>query len=186
MPVKIFSRYNTEAAVLPRPRISFDPKKKADQSMTNQADMDAADINKIMARYEKTGVLVDPSGVERKPTYGDFTEIKNYHQMLCSIRNVERSFNLLPAQTRNRFDNDPQKLIDFLEDPKNDKEAVKLGFKNADVLLTALADDGVTRISAEARAILDKKAADARAILDKKAADAAASAAGASGTGTVK
>jgi phage internal scaffolding protein len=118
--------------------------------------MDAADINKIMERFEKTGVIIDPTGQERKPMYGDFTEIKDYHTQLSAIRNVERAFGLLPANVRNRFNNDPQTLINWLEDPKNNKEAVDLGLKSYDVLLTSFADDGVTRITQEERDNRDK------------------------------
>lgn len=168
--VKIQTRYDYESHS--RPRIVFDPKK--DKSLTNQADMEAADINKIMARYEKTGVLVDPLVGERKPTYGDFTHVKSYHETLGAIRRAEQAFNLLPAGVRNRFYNDPQQLIDFLEDPENDEEAVKLGLKDPEVLLTALADDGKTRITADERAALDAAKA-------KKEAAAAAAAAPASG-----
>lgn len=138
----------------PSPGILFDPKK--DKLITQQSDMDSADINKIMARYEKTGVLIDPNLGERKPTYGDFTEIKDYHEMMVGIKNVERAFNLLPANTRSRFNNDPQVLIDFLEDPANDKEAVKLGLKSNKVLMTALDLDEKTPTTVEARAELDK------------------------------
>lgn len=159
MTVAIQNRYDYKSHS--RPKVFFD--KKRDKSLTNQADMDAADINKIMARYEKTGVLIDPLGVERKPTYGDFTEIKSYHETLSAVRRAEQAFSLLPAVIRNRFDNDLQELINFLEDPKNDKEAVDLGLKDHDVLLTALADDGVTRILPSERASLDAKKAAAAA-----------------------
>jgi phage internal scaffolding protein len=36
----------------------------------------------------------------------------------------------LPAQIRSRFDNDPAKLIDFLENEQNHDEAIKLGLVN--------------------------------------------------------
>lgn len=164
--VNIKTKYDYENHI--HPGIHFG---KDDRSMTNQADMDAADINKIMARFEKTGVLIDGSGIERQPMHGDFSEVRDYHGMLIAVREAERRFYLYPAAIRNRFDNDPQKLIDFMEDPKNDKEAVKLGLKDRSVLKTALADDGVTRITPEERENLDKLAA-------------AKAAAGASGTGT--
>lgn len=125
---KIVTKYDYENRV--SPGILFNPKTvQADRSMTNQADMDAADINKIMAKYEKTGVLIDPLGVMRQPVYGDFTEITDYHQMMISVRNVERAFGTLPAKIKNRFENDPQKLIDFLEDRNNDREAIELGLR---------------------------------------------------------
>ena len=37
-------------------------------SLTNQADTPSCDLNLMFARYEKTGVLVDPlSGISRTP-----------------------------------------------------------------------------------------------------------------------
>lgn len=133
MPIKIITKYAYDNHV--HPGINFSPKTvPADRSLTNQADMDAADINKIMARYEKTGVLIDPLGVERKPMYGDFTEIKTYHETLSAVRRAETAFGKLSAKVRNRFDNDPQKLIDFLEDPENNREAVELGLKDKSFL----------------------------------------------------
>lgn len=153
MPItKIRTKYDHEDR--PSPGIFFDPKK--DKSLIQQSDMDSADINKIMARYEKTGVLIDANLSERKPMYGDFTEIKDYHQMLSGIRNVERAFELLPAKIRNRFENDPQQLIDFLENPENNKEAVELGLKDRRILYTALDLDEKSPVTPEERALMDK------------------------------
>lgn len=125
--MQIHNRY--DYSTLPHPKVEFDAKK--DKSLTNQADMDSADINKIMSRYEKTGQIIDTSGVERKPMYGDFTEVKDFHTTLSAVRRAETAFAQLPANVRNRFDNDPQQLIDFLDKPENDDEAVKLGLKEA-------------------------------------------------------
>lgn len=144
-------------------------------SLTNQSDADACDINKMFARFEKTGVLVDPtSGVSRTPVYGDFSGVSDFHDMQSRIAHAKQAFECLPASVRNRFDNDVQKLTEFLADPKNDSESVKLGLKDASVLLTALADDGVTKITQADRDRIDAE----------KAAAAKAAAGGASGTGT--
>lgn len=129
---KIVSRYDYEAQKLVAPVVFFDPKDPKSKSVTNQSDLDSTDINKIMARYEKTGLLTDEiTGLTRKPMYGDFTSVSNFYDLQVKIKNVERAFGLLPAPVRSRFDNDPQKLINFLADSKNDGEAVKLGLKNA-------------------------------------------------------
>lgn len=182
--VKVKSRY--AYADQDRPAVSFEARKDAKGrvlnpevlSLTNQADAEACDINVIFARYEKTGLLVDPaSGLSRTPVFGDFSNVGDYHSMKCRIAYVEQAFACYPAKLRNRFGNDVQKLVDFLLDVKNDKEAVELGLKDRSVLLTALADDGVTRITPEDRAQLDRDNA-------AKAAAAAAAAASASGTGT--
>lgn len=165
--ITINTKYDYEAHQKNSPGVNFDPKKNNnDRSLTNQADMDSADINKIMSRFEKTGLLGDGL-TARQPIYGDFTEVKDYHQMLIAVKNVERAFNTLTANVRNRFDNDPQKLINFLEDPKNNAEAVELGLMDKSVLFSALADDGVTRITPEERKNRD----------DQKIAEAAAKAA---------
>lgn len=133
MPIpKIVTQYEYEK--FEKPGVDFPASDKLSKSKTIQSDMDAADINKVMARYEKTGVIIDPAGIERKPVYGDFTEIKDYHTQLSAIRNVERAFDQLPAKIRNRFKNDPQTLIDFLEDSNNDREAVELGLKDQSIL----------------------------------------------------
>lgn len=150
MPVKIITRYDYESRASIASGLHFDPKK--DKSLTNQADMENADINNIMSRFEKTGFI---PGTERQPMYGDFSEVKDYHTQLSAVRRAETAFNQLPASIRNRFDNDPQKLIDFLEDAKNNKEAVVLGLMDKSVLLTHLDLDGKTKITAEERAVID-------------------------------
>jgi len=155
----IHTRY--DYSTLPKPRVDFDAKK--DKSLTNQADMDAADINKIMAKFEKTGVIIDQSGIERKPMYGDFSEVPNYHEALSAVRRTETAFNQLPVSIRNRFNNDPQEILNFLEDPKNDEEAVKWGLKDPDVLLTHIHPDGKTRISKQDFETHQKLAAEASA-----------------------
>lgn len=122
---KIITRYDYENHE--KPGVYFDPKK--DKSLTNQGDLESTDINKIMSRYEKTGSITDLLGTSRQPMYGDFTEVKDYHTTLSAIRRTEQAFAQLPANVRNRFNNDPEALIKFLDDPKNDEEAGKLGLK---------------------------------------------------------
>lgn len=148
-------------------------------SLTNQADSEACDINVIFEKFEKTGLLVDPdTGVSRTPVYGDFSDVGDYYAMKSRIAAAEQRFMLFPASIRNRFNNDVQSIMDFLADSQNDEEAVKLGLKDYSVLLTELADDGVTKISKKDRQNLDVEKARAA----EKAARAAQ--AGASGTGT--
>jgi len=87
-----------------------------------------ADINNIMSRYQKTGVLVDPLRINpnRRPNFGDFSDICDLASMISRIRDVETSFRVLPASVREKFDNEPAKLLDFIADPANLKEAIEL------------------------------------------------------------
>lgn len=131
--VKIATMYDYDSQE--KPKVNFDPSDKNSRSVTNQSDKDSTDINLIMKRYEKTGLITDLiTGNNRQPMYGDFTEVSNFHEMQSKIARVTQAFEALPASTRSKFNNDPAVLVDFLADPKNDAEAVKLGLKDASVL----------------------------------------------------
>jgi len=129
---KIVTQYEYEK--FEKPEVNFSPSDKNSKSKTIQSDMDAADINKIMARFEKTGVFIDAQGVERKPMFGDFSEVADYHTQLSAIRRVDAAFLALPAEVRNRFDNDAEKLLRFLENPANKNEAIKLGLIEPEII----------------------------------------------------
>ena len=101
------------------------------ESRTEQAHRDEVDINKIVARYQRTGVLPVRSGVAQ---FGDFSQIGDYHEALDQVMVAERMFHELPSGVRRRFANDPGKLIQFLSDPGNLAEAVSLGLVSADAL----------------------------------------------------
>lgn len=93
--------------------------------MTIQSEKDSCDINLIVAKYKKTGLMTnwrkDP------PRYGDFSSSVDYHDSLLRAQNAQDDFMLLPASIRTRFNNDPGELIDFLSDSNNRAEAIELG-----------------------------------------------------------
>jgi len=94
-------------------------------SLTIQSERDKCDLNIIKAIYEKTGVMNNVRTDE--PRYGDFTSSRDYHDLLFRAQQAEDDFMLLDAHIRARFNNDPGLLLDFVNDPKNRLEAVKLG-----------------------------------------------------------
>lgn len=94
-------------------------------SLTIQAEKDSCDVNLIVAKYAKTGVMGNVR--TDQPMYGDFSSAVDYHDALIKIQEAEESFMSLPANVRKRFENDPGKLIDFLQDVKNREEAISLG-----------------------------------------------------------
>lgn len=96
-----------------------------DPSMTQQQFADECDINHIMKRYEKTGEIVHRNS--KQGVYADFSEIKNYHEMMDQVLYAQEAFLTLPAKIRARFRNDPGQLLSFLDDSKNLKEAEELG-----------------------------------------------------------
>lgn len=101
-----------------------------DQSKTKQSFAKEADINNIMGKYTQTGILVDPLVPRtRKPMYGDFSEMPNLHTIKCNIKKLEESFETLPSKLRDRFENSVENLLNFMANPENTDECVKLGLK---------------------------------------------------------
>jgi phage internal scaffolding protein len=95
-----------------------------DATRTQQHFKDETDINNILRQFNITGQLPTKA---MSPRYGDFTGVGDYHSALNQVIAAEGEFMTLPAQLRARFDNDPQELIEFLNNPENKDEAIKLG-----------------------------------------------------------
>lgn len=94
-----------------------------DKSLAQQQFKDETDINVLFGRYLETGEMPQIDGL----TYGDFTGIFNYQDAQQRVLDAQQAFSQLPAKVKNRFDNNPQKLIDFLNDPDNREEAILYG-----------------------------------------------------------
>lgn len=108
-----------------RSRINFDRKEKKSQSRTQQQFRKDADINNIMAKYQKTGQIDYLS--RRQPMYADFANLGDFHQNMTLVARAKQSFAELPARIRDRFNNDPAALLKFIENPNNKAEAIELG-----------------------------------------------------------
>lgn len=94
-------------------------------TLTKQAFKDECDINVIMARYEKTGIL--PNMNPREPRFGDFTSVSDYHNACNRVIAAQQAFDDLPAEVRARFENDPGQLLAALQDPSRKEELTQLG-----------------------------------------------------------
>ena len=92
---------------------------------TKQAFKDECDINNILKRYEKTGVL--PDLIKSNPKYGDFSSALTYQESLNTVLHAQEQFEALGSRVRERFNNDPVKFLEFTSDPSNIEEMVKLG-----------------------------------------------------------
>ena len=103
-----------------------------DKSLTQQSHLKRANINHIMKNYEKTGLLPVTTA---KPVYGD-TPVGDYHSALNLIREAEQTFMQVPAEIRAKFDNDAGKFLDFVNNPENEEELIKLGLAEAKAIVT--------------------------------------------------
>jgi len=98
-----------------------------DASLAQQHFKDECDINNILRQFNITGLLPE---APLSPRYGDFTGVVDYHSALNQVIAAEDEFMSLPATLRARFENDPARLIEFLNNPQNKDEAVSLGLVN--------------------------------------------------------
>jgi len=94
-------------------------------SMAKQSMKDECDINLIMAKFQKTGLIehVKTYGM----SYGDMPDLPEFVDAMNLITDANSMFAELPATVRNRFKNDPKEFLDFVSDDDNRNELVELG-----------------------------------------------------------
>lgn len=100
-------------------------------SLAQQQFKDECDINNILRQFNITGLLPESP---LSPRYGDFTGIKDYQSALNAVMAAEEGFMTLPAETRAMFGNDPEQLINFLDNPANKDQAIKLGLIDGKII----------------------------------------------------
>lgn len=144
--MKFNSRYSVTGE---KPGIKFDQ-----PSQTLQSFKDDADINCIIARFENTGVLVDPTvPVSRTPQFGDYSDMPSYQEAQNVIVAANNAFNDLSAKIRERFGNDPAAYFDFVQSLKEGSddyaEAIRLGIIDKPLDRTSEVPSGSVESSGE-------------------------------------
>lgn len=95
-------------------------------SRTQQQFKDECDVNNILRNYVNTGILTHTAATP--PQFGDYSEMPtDYGEALALIERSREEFAGLPSEVRKRFDNNPLRLVQFLQDSNNREEAEKLG-----------------------------------------------------------
>jgi len=95
-----------------------------DASLTQQQFKEEADINTIVDRFLRSGVLPTPVNM---PQYVDFEGVFDYQTAMNTIRAADENFMRLDARVRARFNNSPQEFLEFFANPDNTEEAIRLG-----------------------------------------------------------
>ena len=114
-----------------------------DPSLAEQSMAEETDINLLIKRF---GIGYEMPSDLRLPQYGDFTGINDFHTAVNRIAVANENFELLHADIRDRFQNDPGKFVDFAVDPKNKDEMIKMGLLKArEAPRDHMGDDGVVR-----------------------------------------
>lgn len=93
-------------------------------SMTKQAHKDECDINHILQKYRKTGLI---SHYMEGGTYQDLPSGLEFHQAMNLMLSAERTFEQMPSHIRRRFNNDAATFLSFCENPENLEEMYDLG-----------------------------------------------------------
>ena len=89
------------------------------ETRTQQQYQKMCDINEIMKKYKRVNMKqLAQLPVSTTGVYGDFTKIGDYHDALNKVVAAEQAFMGLDSGLRARFQNDPGKLIKFLNDKK--------------------------------------------------------------------
>ena len=112
--------------------------------MIQQEDAEAADIQRLVRTYLRTGQV---DGAAGEGNYGDFTNADDYHTAMSRVRDAEEQFMRLPAHIRRHVDNDPGQLLDLVQDPERKNEMVELGLltqEEADLVLPKRGDESDT------------------------------------------
>lgn len=108
------------------------------KTRTQQQFAKDCNINNIIKKYKKTGVITHIN--TKTGVYADMTQMPSYQEALQTVIHGQNAFDQLPAALREKFEYNPQKMMDYLNDKQNDEEAIKLGLKQKTKKETTLED----------------------------------------------
>lgn len=93
--------------------------------LTDQSYKKTADINNIMAQYGKNKVL--PSTREHLARYIDNTQVLPLEEAHARIKDAQDLFYQLPSDIRKLMDNNPENMVDVINNPDHKELLVKKG-----------------------------------------------------------
>lgn len=94
------------------------------ETLVEQGGREDCDINRVMAKIYR-GEFQDKT--MNRGMYGDFSNVTDYQTAKMQLLAAEATFSMLPAEIRKRFDNSPEKVLAFIDDPKNMDECIQMG-----------------------------------------------------------
>lgn len=118
------------------PRVSTDDRTRDPlEGKTLQQFRDECDVSLIVKKYGDPRLFEEAMRVQNAlvnnmvnpPKYVDFTELPDMQEAFQAVRDAEAMFMSLPSDVRAKFNNDPVKLAEFVQNEKNIPEAIKLG-----------------------------------------------------------
>ena len=95
--------------------------------LTKQSHKDETNVNLILRRYQKTGMINFVNA--QKGAYMDTDPIE-FQEAMNMIIQANNMFAKIPSGIRKRFGNDPKEFYEFLHNPENMDEMVRMGLAN--------------------------------------------------------
>jgi len=132
MPEKLRSAY------VPHSRVQSTNNEPTRTKTSMQAE---CDINNIMEKFKKTGMV--NHFTSRRAEYLDMPMAEDFHEAINTVLHARTMFDELPSELRNRFHNDPELFLEFVDNEANRPEMVQMGLLEDDKPLTPRKDDGV-------------------------------------------
>ena len=106
----------------------FSPSEKvlspSGRKAAKQEFKDDADLNSIMRKFQKTGAI-DHAKIHQG-SYGIASPMQ-LHEAMNLVKKSESMFNELPSSIRNKFENNAEQFLDYVQNPDNAIEAKELG-----------------------------------------------------------
>lgn len=96
--------------------------------MTKQSFQAECNINEIMSKFDKTGLLEHLN--THQGDYGNFLGFEDYHTSVNRVIEANEAFMTIPAAVRAKFNNDPAKFMEFAQDHENLDELIEMGLAN--------------------------------------------------------
>jgi hypothetical protein len=99
------------------------------ESMTQQHFKEESEINNIIKKHDKNGII--ESVARGNARYGDFSLVQDYKSSLDTIRDANDNFMEIPSEIRKQFNNNAGEFFNFVQDPNNQSELIKMGLATA-------------------------------------------------------
>lgn len=91
---------------------------------TKQAFKNSTDINKLLAKAQKTGTISHLN--KHEASYGDFTDMPTLLEAQTQLARGREIFDDLPSEIRKEFAQSPSEFFKFVNDPANKDDLARV------------------------------------------------------------
>lgn len=95
---------------------------------TDQSFRKDCDVNTIISKFKKTGQITHLA--RNQGVYADLSTVTDLLSSLNQVKQAEEAFMTIPSELRYRLNNSPAEFVEWINDPKNNEEAIKYGLKS--------------------------------------------------------